>query len=161
MRIALAQMDCVVGDVGANLTKIGRFAGEAKAAGCGVMFLPELATTGYDAAAVGGSGGDDAAAVRAAAAEHGIAIVCGVTERVGEVWFNSLAAVDADGGAVAGYRKMHLFDGTGAWEPEAFTPGDEPVVAGLLGERWGLSICYDLRFPELYRALIDRGRGRW
>ncbi|MFH5804069.1 carbon-nitrogen hydrolase family protein [Alienimonas sp. DA493] len=154
MKIALAQMDCV-GDAAANAAKIAGFAAEAQAAGCEVLFLPELATTGYTAEAA--RAGVGAETVRAAAAEHGIAVVCGWAERAGETLHNSLAFLDAAGEPVAGYRKLFLFDGAGAWEPSTFTPGTEHVVAEFAGRRWGLSICYDLRFPELYRVLTDRG----
>ena len=162
MRIALAQMDCVPGDVGANVAKIDRFAAEAQAAGCEALFVPELADTGYAADAVRECGGPWPGAigydaVRASAEEHGIAIFCGMPERADEAWHNGLAVFDAAGTAVAGYRKLFLFDGAGAWEPGTFTPGTEPAVCDFASRRWGLSVCYDLRFPELYRTLTDRG----
>ncbi|QDT17943.1 nitrilase-related carbon-nitrogen hydrolase [Alienimonas californiensis] len=157
MRIALAQMDCVVGDAAANAAKIAQFAAEAQAARCEVLFLPELATTGYAADAATAGAGAEAEAVRNAAGEHGIAVVCGWAEQAGETLHNSLTVVDAAGEPVAGYRKLFLFDGAGAWEPGTFKPGTEHVVAEFAGRRWGLSICYDLRFPELYRVLADRG----
>ena len=161
MRIALAQMDCVPGDVAANGVKFGRFAAGAAAAGCDVLFLPELAETGYDMAAAAERGGAWPGAgydaVRAAAAGNRIAVVCGLAERVGGALHNSLAAFDAAGEFAAGYRKIHLFNGAADGEPATFEPGNEPATADLAGERWGLSICYDLRFPELYRSLTSRG----
>ena len=161
VRVALAQMDCVVGDVPANAAKIARFAAEARAEGCDVLFLPELADTGYVMDAVrehaGAWPGPAFEAVRAAAGEHGIAIVCGLAERVGPTLHNSLAAFDAGGTLVAKYRKTHLFNGAADGEPATFAAGDELVTADLAGRRWGLSICYDLRFPEVYSGLTHRG----
>lgn len=66
--------------------------------------------------------------------------------------FNTSVLLGPDGRVLATYRKLHLF-GFGAGEPELMAPGDEPVVHGRLG----LATCYDLRFPELFRALLDAG----
>jgi predicted amidohydrolase len=76
--------------------------------------------------------------------------------------FNTSLVVDPAGAIVATYRKIHLFDvevGDGATyrESSATSRGAEPRVVEALGLRIGLSICYDVRFPELYRALVDRG----
>jgi predicted amidohydrolase len=69
---------------------------------------------------------------------------------------------DPGGNLAAAYRKIHLFDvdlpdGTRLRESDTTTPGREPAVAEVDGFKLGLSVCYDLRFPELYRALVDRG----
>lgn len=76
--------------------------------------------------------------------------------------YNTSVLLDRRGSAVAVYRKMHLFDvslpdGVLYRESESVRPGDEPVVASVEGVGFGLSICYDLRFPELYRLLAFRG----
>jgi len=76
--------------------------------------------------------------------------------------FNTCAVFGPDGALLASYRKIHLFDvelpdGSSLLESSAVSPGSEPVVVDIGGFRVGLSVCYDLRFPELYRALIDRG----
>jgi len=76
--------------------------------------------------------------------------------------FNTCAVVAPSGELVASYRKIHLFDvdladGTRLRESEATAPGLAPVVVDVNGFKVGLSICYDLRFPELYRALVDQG----
>lgn len=93
-----------------------------------------------------------------AAREHGVAVIAGVFEPSsdGRV-FNTTVALDAGGGLAATYRKIHLFDSFGARESDVVAPGDVPVVAELAGLRIGLITCYDVRFPELARALVDRG----
>ncbi len=93
-----------------------------------------------------------------AAREHGIAVIAGVFEPSadGRV-FNTTVALDADGGLAAAYRKIHLFDSFGARESDVVAPGDVPAVVELAGLRIGLITCYDVRFPELARALVDRG----
>jgi deaminated glutathione amidase len=75
---------------------------------------------------------------------------------------NSAILLDPGGAVVAVYRKIHLFDvdvpgGKRYRESESIEPGDEAVVVQTPWGGLGLSICYDLRFPELYRALAGRG----
>jgi predicted amidohydrolase len=75
---------------------------------------------------------------------------------------NTAVLLDPEGAVVSVYRKLHLFDvdvpgGKRFRESEAIEPGDAPVVAETPWGGLGLSICYDLRFPELYRALAARG----
>lgn len=93
-----------------------------------------------------------------AAREHGVAVVAGVFEPTGDgrVW-NTAVALREDGSLAAAYRKIHLFDSFGAKESELVAPGDAPVVVDLAGLRVGLVTCYDVRFPELARALVDQG----
>jgi predicted amidohydrolase len=82
--------------------------------------------------------------------------------------YNTAVVIDPAGAIVARYRKIHLFDvdipggpASGAVslrESDATRAGDAPVVVDILGAKVGLSICYDVRFPELYRHLVkDRG----
>ncbi|HWX79323.1 MAG TPA: carbon-nitrogen hydrolase family protein [Steroidobacteraceae bacterium] len=76
---------------------------------------------------------------------------------------NASLLIDADGRRVARYDKMHLFDVTipgrneQYWESSHVVPGREVVVADTPVGRLGLSVCYDMRFPELYRELVTRG----
>ncbi|MFJ2029908.1 carbon-nitrogen hydrolase family protein [Streptosporangium sp. NPDC087985] len=71
--------------------------------------------------------------------------------------YNTAVAIGPDGTIRAAYRKIHLFDSFGARESELVEPGSTPVVVELAGLRVGLVTCYDIRFPELTRALVDRG----
>lgn len=76
--------------------------------------------------------------------------------------FNTALAFAPDGTVLASYRKIHLFDvalqdGTTLAESSTTTPGDSLVTFDIGRFRIGLSICYDLRFPELYRGLVSRG----
>jgi predicted amidohydrolase len=92
-----------------------------------------------------------------AAREHGIAIIAGTFEPVSGRVHNTAVAIDERGELKAAYRKIHLFDSFGARESDLVTPGDAPVVVELAGLRVGLITCYDIRFPELARALVDEG----
>lgn len=79
-----------------------------------------------------------------------------IVERAGGKLFNTSVLLDRRGRIVATYRKIHLF-GYGSKERTLLSPGDKTVVVGTELGVFGLSTCYDLRFPELYRTMIDRG----
>jgi predicted amidohydrolase len=75
---------------------------------------------------------------------------------------NTSVLIDRDGEIVAQYRKIHLFDvdlanGEKHYESERIVAGDQVVTAEIDGITFGLTVCYDLRFPELYRSLALRG----
>ncbi|TNM41993.1 carbon-nitrogen hydrolase family protein [Nocardioides albidus] len=96
-------------------------------------------------------------AVADAAAAAGTTIVAGMFEASSdpERPYNTLLV---RGAVSASYRKIHLYDSFGNRESDRLTAGPlEPVVVDLHGWRVGLMTCYDLRFPELARALVDRG----
>lgn len=92
-----------------------------------------------------------------AAREHGTAIVAGTFEPMAGRVYNTAVAISSEGELKAAYRKIHLFDSFGARESDLVAPGDVPVVVELAGLRVGLITCYDVRFPELARALVDEG----
>lgn len=101
-------------------------------------------------------------AVAGEAARHGVTVVAGMFERgprPGRA-FNTVVVV-GPGGLLAAYRKLHLFDALGARESDRVAAGDPtggtvtvPLAEGLV---LGVMTCYDLRFPESARALVDRG----
>ena len=72
--------------------------------------------------------------------------------------YNTVVAVDGTGGLLGSYRKLHLFDALGWVESERLAPGDGSLLTFALGGlTLGVQTCYDVRFPELSRALVDRG----
>jgi len=100
------------------------------------------------------------------AAELGLWMLAGsFVERVegpdGPRFFNTSCLVSPSGALVASYRKIHLFDvdvpGAGMHESDVFSAGEDIVTAEVDGTRFGLTTCYDLRFPEVYRILALRG----
>ncbi len=97
------------------------------------------------------------------ASELGIWLVAGsIVERTpGDRLHNTSVLLSPDGERVAVYRKIHLFDveveGVAYRESDVETPGEEIVVADADDLRLGLAVCYDLRFPELFRILAVRG----
>src|SRR5437899_5205707 len=87
------------------------------------------------------------------AMELSIAIVCGVSERVGSSIYNSQVLIDSQGNIAAKYRKTHLYAVAPVEEQTCFAAGDCFENFELVGVHFGFSICYDLRFPEMYRKL--------
>ncbi len=84
-------------------------------------------------------------------------IVAGMFEQTDDLPFNTLVVVDRDG-LRATYRKIHLYDSFGYRESERLSAGEiQPVVVDIAGRPVGLMTCYDLRFPEHARALVDAG----
>ncbi|MFC7704480.1 carbon-nitrogen hydrolase family protein [Plastorhodobacter daqingensis] len=99
----------------------------------------------------------------ALAAELGITLHAGsVVEKSGNGHFNTTLVFGPDGTELARYRKMHLFDidapgGTAYRESDTISRGEEIVTYKVGDVTVGCAICYDIRFPELFRALRDRG----
>lgn len=165
MRVALAQIDCTPGDVAANVQTMVEFIRDAAGQRCDAVWFPELSDTGYTlkqmpeiACAWPGCAHD---ALAAAAKRHQLVVGAGLSERVDDRIFNSLAVFDPAGQRVGHYRKAHLFAAGEVNEAACFTPGSDPTGTVTLPSldlpHYGLSICYDLRFPELYRQRIDDG----
>ncbi|MBD0292739.1 MAG: carbon-nitrogen hydrolase family protein [Jiangellaceae bacterium] len=100
------------------------------------------------------------AGLAAIARSRGAAVIAGMFERADDPDrpYNTLVVIGADGALLASYRKTHLFDSFGHRESDKLSPGrPHPVTVDLAGVRVGLLTCYDLRFPEQARALVDAG----
>jgi predicted amidohydrolase len=169
-RIRLACVQLTSGtDKAANLEKAERLVAQAAASGADVVALPEKWNAIGDpealhAAAETIEDGESVAAMRRWVKQHGVSLVGGsITERREgrEKLSNTSLVFDPDGELVATYRKIHLFDvevgGHVYRESEAEEPGVESVVAEVEGWPVGLTVCYDVRFPELYRILALEG----
>ena len=91
---------------------------------------------------------------------HAVNVICGIWEHAPNATrvFNTVVAITSAGKLAATYRKLHLFDALSVRESDQMLRGEEhPPVLTLGSTRVGLAICYDLRFPELFRDLVDRG----
>lgn len=161
MKIAAVQLFGVPGDVGANLDAIRVHVQTAARASCRLLLFPEISDLGYDMRAIARSGRDCWPRVREELAllarEHGLCLVCGVCLPESQGLYNALVAFGPNGDILARYRKIHLFTATDADETRVFSPGPGIVCFDFEGVRFGLSICYDLRFPELYRTQVVNG----
>jgi predicted amidohydrolase len=157
MKIAAAQIACSLGEIDANVQKIRDFTGRAKDAGAELIVFPEMSDTGYSMRVIRETATtwEEGAVpqLRKLADSDSIAIICGVSERQGECIYNSLVVIDRAGEIIGRYRKTHLFSPAPIEEHLCFAAGDCLASVDLDGMRLGLSICYDLRFPEVYRRL--------
>jgi predicted amidohydrolase len=160
MRVALCQIP-VSSQPAVNLDRVRVALAEAAAQDADLAVFPEATQIRFGcdprpmAAPVAEGFGADLAA---AAAEAGLALVAGIFTPApdGRV-YNTAVAFGGSGELVAAYRKLHLYDAFGQQESALIAPGDEVVVTKLAGLSVGLQICYDLRFPELTRALVSGG----
>ncbi|RSN10277.1 nitrilase [Nonomuraea sp. WAC 01424] len=136
----------------------------ARAEGADLAIFPEATLTRYGRRVTDLAeplDGPFVSGLAEAARAHGLAVIAGVFEPgegpAGAKVHNTAVAIDAEGTVRAAYRKIHLFDSFGSKESEIVAPGAEPTVVELAGLRVGLITCYDIRFPELARALVDKG----
>src|SRR5436189_4182110 len=162
MKVAAAQISCLLGDPEANLLKVREFSRRAKEAGAELIVFPEMTDTGYSMpvsrvhAKHWNSG--FLRGLQETARKLSIAIVSGVSERDGSTIYNSQVLIDSRGDIAGKYRKTHLYAVTPVEEQTCFTPGDCFTTFDLGGLRFGFNICYDLRFPEMYRKLAIEGK---
>ncbi|NUP65019.1 MAG: carbon-nitrogen hydrolase family protein [Nonomuraea sp.] len=155
--IALCQIP-VSPDPSVNLKRVREAL--ARAEGADLAIFPEATLTRYGRRVTDLAeplDGPFVSGVAEAARAHGLAVIAGVFEPGEGRVHNTAVAIDAGGEVRAAYRKIHLFDSFGAKESDLVAPGAEPTVVELAGLRVGLVTCYDIRFPELTRALVDKG----
>lgn len=147
-----------------NRERIAELTAQAAARGAQLAVFPEYASFFVDPldaslrSAAESVDGEFVRHLAAVASDHDITIVAGMVEAAGDRVRNTLVAVSA-AGLLAAYRKQHLYDAFGQTESDWIAPGDlgEPETFALGGLRFGLMTCYDLRFPEVARTLVDAG----
>ena len=167
MRAAAIQLNST-NDLDRNLASAERLVAAAAADGAELVALPEkwnfLGAPAELRAAAEPLDGRSLGAAREWSRTLGIHLLAGsISERVAddELPFNTSALIDPEGKVVATYRKIHMFDvevgGVTYRESEGEQAGQDLVVAAVGEHLLGMTICYDLRFPELYRILAVRG----
>jgi predicted amidohydrolase len=174
MKLGLAQLCIEPADVSGNRRRATESVERAADAGCDLVVLPELFTVGYFAFEAyqrnaEGLDGETLAKLQAVAADRDVAILAGslvedlelsadagfdVPEPAGLA--NTSVFLDRDGTQRAVYRKHHLF-GYDSAESELLVPGESLPTVDFAGFTVGVTTCYDLRFPELYRRLVEAG----
>ena len=173
MRVAAIQMNSG-SDVAANLQLADKLMGDAAEDGCELAVLPEnfalMPERGRDKASIAEAPGEGPiqAFLSEASQRYGLWIIAGSMPLVspeidaGRV-YGACPVYDANGDAQAIYRKIHLFDVDLVDKKESYResrsmyPGEEVVTVDTPCGRVGLTICYDVRFPELFRQLVDAG----
>jgi len=174
VKLALAQLRVEPGAVTANVDRAVAAIADAAADGADLVALPELFAVGYfsfdlyDRTAEG-LDGPTLGRVADAAADHDVGVLAGsvvedlvassdagVDTPADEGLANSAVFLDRDGDRRAVYRKHHLF-GYDSAEQELLTPGESLPTVEFADHVVGMTTCYDLRFPSLYRDLVDSG----
>jgi deaminated glutathione amidase len=168
LRVACVQLNASASKAD-NVERMEALVARAAATGADVVLLPEkwngIGPADYmREVAEPLDGGETVTAMSEWARRHGITLVGGsiAERREGrEKLSNTCVVFDPQGERVAVYRKIHMFDvevgGHLYRESESEEPGEEPATCDIEGWRVGLTLCYDLRFPELYRILALEG----
>lgn len=150
-----------------NLATMRSLAATAVDRGASVVIFPEYSA--YFEAQMGPAfvtaaeplDGDFARGLSALAADYGIYVVAGMLEKTDDEsrFSNTLIAVSDSGSLVGRYRKVHLYDAFGTRESDWVLPGaiEAPATFEVRGLTVGLQTCYDIRFPEVTRRLVDAG----
>lgn len=163
--VAVAQF-APTADVDDNLDRIDRLVARATDRGADLVLLPEYSSYFVDpfdtslAAHAQDLDGAFTTGLQRIAGRHGAHVVAGMVERSADAArvHNTVIAV-SETGMVASYRKLHLYDAFGQRESDWIEPGRivSPETFEVAGLRFALMTCYDLRFPEVARTLVDAG----
>jgi predicted amidohydrolase len=159
MKLTLAQYPIEVGQPKINLAKVETIIRPASQDGSDLVLLPELCLHGYHSESIKQNKAYHLQGILPALAglarSARLAISGSFVEEDGEQRFNTMIYVDSNGQLLAKYRKTHLFKPLN--EHRYFHPGDHICTVQTDFGKLGLAICYDLRFPELFRAMIAEG----
>ncbi|MDF5752398.1 carbon-nitrogen hydrolase family protein [Spongiactinospora sp. TRM90649] len=162
-KVALCQLQ-ISHEPETNLKRTVSAIAEAASRGADLAIFPEATLTRFGSRIAGLAeplDGPFVTGLAEAARDHGLPVIAGVFEPGDDPErpkvYNTAVAIDERGEVRAAYRKIHLFDAFTARESDLVIPGATPTVVELAGLRIGLITCYDVRFPELARALVDAG----
>ena len=158
LRAALGEYDTAWHDPTLSVRRAREVIAAATRLKARLVVLPEMCTTGFTmeagrwAEVLGGKGSANES-IALAAQEHRVWVLAGLALREASPArvVNAAVLFDPMGSVAAVYRKQRLFAYSG--EHEVYAPGEGPVVVTIEGVRVGLFVCYDLRFPELFRAV--------
>lgn len=158
IKIALAQIHIRFGNPLENLQTCLTMIGEAATSGCNLVLFPELWTTGYDLENCGThceSNQEVIAVIQEECIKKKIAVGGSYITCVGGKFRNSFILIDSTGTQLPPYDKLHLIKLFN--EDKYFEAGNQIQVNSFSWGKAGLSICYDLRFPEIYRTMAIQG----
>lgn len=160
--VSILQMSSVVGDVDANISKVGEMISKSLPDNTDVLVLPEVWTVGWDCSYFTSSAqpidGSVCKFLSDTAKRYNINIIGGsFIEKSSDKYYNTCPVFNRQGKLVTTYSKMHLYSYYGCDEGSYVSEGNSPVMVCLDGISYGLSICYDIRFPEIYRSYAKAG----
>jgi len=166
-RIALCQMAATL-DKEQNLKRAAEIVEEAAGGGAKVVCLPEIWNSPYDMKLIGAyaedADGPSTALMSGLAKRLGIYLIGGsIPEKSGEAKvYNASFVFDPEGALIAKHRKVHLFDidierGIRFKESDFFDAGESITIFDTEYGKMGLAICFDVRFPEMFKAMNEAG----
>jgi omega-amidase len=159
MNLTGVQLDIAWEDKPANFAKVRSLLASAAVQGCSLIVLPEMFSTGFSMNVAGICEGESRPAesfLAELAGELDAAVLGGVVTRAADGRGRNEAVLIAPGGGeLARYTKVHPFSYAG--EADHYVPGDGPVVVEVAGAKLSPFICYDLRFPEVFRGATAGG----
>jgi len=159
MKVVCVQLDVAWEDKGANFAKVDAMAASAGVEGGSLVVLPEMFATGFSmnvAAVAEGEAAPGERFLAELAERHGASVLGGVvTVGPDGRGRNEAVLFGADGAELARYAKMHPFSYAG--EADHYGSGDRPIVVEVGGAKLSPFVCYDLRFPEVFRSAVAGG----
>jgi len=163
VNVTMLQMSSVIGDVEANIQKVKAILKNSLTYKTDVLVLPEVWTVGWSCShfrdtAQNLYSGSVAEFLSETARKYNMNIIGGsfITKDC-DRYYNTCPVFDRNGNFTASYNKMHLYAYYGCDEDKYVSRGASPCLVELDGVKYGISICYDIRFPELYRAYAKAG----
>jgi predicted amidohydrolase len=163
VKISILQMSSILGDVEANISKVDKLIQDNLPNNSDVLVLPEVWTVGWACRFFQNSAqdlykGSVSEFLSSTAKKYNINIIGGsfITKQCGN-YYNTCPVFDRAGHLITSYNKNHLYSYYGCDEGTYITRGDNGTMVNLDGVNYGLTICYDIRFPELYRAYMKSG----
>ena len=165
VRVLAIQMESVIGDINLNIETVKNLisANLKKFEGADFVFLPEVWTAGwhppiFQKCAENIKNSQSIKMLSELAKEYNTNIIGGsIIREEGGKYYNSCPVINREGKLIAIYDKMHLYSYYGDNECSFITKGCSPVMVQMDGIKIGLTICYDIRFPEIYRAYRKAG----
>ena len=165
VRLLAIQMESIIGDLDLNIETTENLisANLEKYEGADFVFLPEVWTVGWHPS-VFHECAEELTSSKAIsmlvkiAKKHNTNIIGGsVIRKEGQKYYNSCPVINRNGKIKAIYDKNHLFSYYGDDEGKYITAGNNPVIVDIEGVKIGLTICYDIRFPEIFRSYRKAG----
>jgi len=163
LNVMAIQMSSVIGDKKKNIEKIKALINDNVKPETDVVVLPEVWTVGWACDYFKNSAEEleNSSVIQILsklAKKHNVNIIGGsFISKKGDKLYNTCPVLSRNGELIATYDKCHLYTYYGDKEGEYITEGSNPVIVNIEGVRTGLTICYDIRFPEIYRAYALQG----
>ncbi|MCK4506962.1 MAG: carbon-nitrogen family hydrolase [Desulfuromonadales bacterium] len=157
LKVAAVQFSITFGEIDRNLVKVEAALDRVAKQGVKLAVLPEMWSAGYDYKRLARHAAETPRVIEALcrhAAELKLVVVGSLPEQDGGKIYNTAYVID-QGELVGSYRKLHMFSTMG--EDRFLSPGNSTLVVSTSVGRLGIAICYDLRFPELFRKMALEG----